>query len=220
MHNSTTATLPQHQSNFHGLLRSSIFVRHCIEKRFYVSVIAVFLINPSQIAAQSLPPLDLGLRIESFPPMPVPLNAFVTVRWTVKNNSTTNSVLGEIFFLNPIPPNVGVTDAFQPFGLGSCGSCLLGASNCDQTPIIQPGQEGYCERYYYAVGYNANPAFGRDRVFHVPGAWRDPNPSNDEVRYRFAIQAPEPIQVPLSPLSYGLMGLLVLGLGGWAARRG
>jgi len=151
--------------------------------------------------------------------MPVPLNAFVTVRYTVKNNSTTNSVLGEVFLLDPIPPNVGITDAFHPFGLPSCGSCLLGGNSCDQTPIIQPGDEGFCERYFYAVVYNGNPGFSRFRVRHVPGAWSDPNPSNDEIQFLVAIQAPKPIQVPVSLSSYALMGLLLLGCGVWTARR-
>jgi len=219
MQNSIEASLPQQNDDCYKQLACFKYVCYCTLKLITWVFLGFSVIFSSHLSAQVPPPLDLALRVESFPPMPVPLNSFVTIRWTVKNNSATHGVIGEIYFLPPVPPNVGTIDAFAPTNQRDCGQCFLGAGNCIQTPVIEAGQEGFCELYYDAVQYNGNPGNSRQRVFHIPGSWTDPNPSNAEVRSRIGIQKPEPIQVPLSPLSYGLMGMLVIAFGALAARK-
>ncbi len=177
------------------------------------------LISSCGAASQSLPEVDLLFRYEIIPSRMVPLGTNVIFRYTVTNLSTTRPAIGEIVFLTSVPPDVEPYDVFNPTGqLSNCGPCI-GSDLCFRTEIIPAGETRYCDLYRVAAQYVGIPIRARAGVIHAQGTATDPNPSNNIEQITIGILPPIPIQVPLSTWSYGLMSLLVLGLGAWASRK-
>lgn len=170
------------------------------------------------VNAQPVPSIDLSYRAELVPLPPYRTGQHFTYRQIVTNNSTLFFTYAIIQPVTPIPPNVLPFDSFSPNGsVSGCGVCL--SEVCLETPIILPKQSVVCERGFVAGNSVGNPPRLRARVFHPFNIATDPNPSNNEAQVSLEV-LPEPIvSVPLSRWSYGLMTLLMLGLGGWVVRR-
>ena len=183
-----------------------------------VACLFLFAVFPLQGLAQIFG-ADLSLRVEVQPPMPVPLGTNITVKFTAKNNSAFPAFGGIGQFRDAIPPNV---PPFDQVGFESSSNCFLCdnfSTICFETGLLNPGAEVQCEYTRPAQTYTGNPQRLRWVVFNFPVGTDDPNNSNNIVQFEYRFLPPIPVQVPLAPLSYGLMGLLVLGLGGLAARK-
>ena len=179
----------------------------------------IALISSCSAASQSLPEVDLLFRFEVIPARFVALGTNVTVRLAVTNLSTTRPAIGEIVILRSVPPDKEPYDVFNPTGQPSnCGPCI-GSDLCFRTEIIPAGETRYCDLYRVAAQYVGIPIRARAGVIHAQGTAIDPNPSNNIEQITIGILPPTPVQVPLSPLSYGLMSVLMLGLGSLVARR-
>ncbi len=165
-----------------------------------------------------MPGIDLSYRAELVPPPPYRIGQQFKLRMIVTNHSTQFFTYAIVEPIQSIPPNVPPFDLITSSGpITNCDVCLSG--QCFETPVILPQQTIICEQGLRAESSSRNPVRLRAKVFHPFNIATDPNPSNDQDQVSVEI-LPEPIvSVPLSPLSYSLMSLLMLGLGGWALRR-
>jgi hypothetical protein len=170
--------------------------------------------------AQTPASIDLALRLEYSQPFPIPPESFITIRFIASNLSFTNQVRAEIYDLPVTPPNPEFFDRLVPVGLSNCGLCLVDFGlPCQQTAIIPPRGEAFCEQLFRSTRYVGVPGRGLIEVRHVPGLRFDPNPDNNQVALTVTILPPPVVQVPFNSSSYAVMALLVLGVGMVAARR-
>ena len=165
--------------------------------------------------SQTIPLVDLKLTITADPPFPWRIGQVGTVNMSVTNLSKTQGTVALIQLVPAIPPNMPPTDAFEPIS-ESCprnGECTAFGLLCSETPPINPGATVSCVITLKAE-ISRNP--GRSRRYAYTNQFEynfiDPDLSNNTAQIELSI-LPDNIPVPLAPMSYLVMFLLIGGIG-------
>ena len=185
--------------------------------KLYKSLILAVLVCFSFDAQSQTFPVDVAIRAELSTPLPWILGSTNELRLVVENRSNRDT-RGTI---RVQPLSNGPTDVFK-FISDSCrrnADCEQFGTLCYDTPIILAGAETQCVLTRQPIQIGQQNRFTRYTYRDLIAPHFDPDLTNNSVDVRITLVAQPPTQVPLSPMSYGLMGLMVLGLGGWAVRR-
>jgi len=167
--------------------------------------------------SQTLPIVDVKLTITADPPLPWRVGQVGTVSMNVTNLSQTQGTVALIEFLRPTPPNVQPTDGFELITETTCPSnveCAVFGRLCLETPPIDPGATVSCVSTLKAIISRNNPS--RSLRFAYTDSFQynfvDPDLSNNYAQVAFGV-IPNIVAVPLAPLSYLVMLLLIGGIG-------
>ena len=162
-------------------------------------------------------PVDVAIRSELSSPLPWILGTTNELRLIVENRSNrdTRGIIRQQIL------TAGLQDAYN-FPGDSCrrnADCEQFGTICYETPIILAGAQAQCILRLQPIQLRGQDYFTRFTYRDLVAPHFDPDLTNNSVEVRITLLAQPPVQAPISPLSYGLMGLLVLGLGGWTARK-
>lgn len=172
--------------------------------------------------SQTIPLVDVKLTITEVPPLPWHIGQVGTVSLNVTNLSKTQGTVALIEFLRPIPPNVQPTDGFELITETTCPSnveCAVFGRLCLETPPIDPGATVSCVSTFKALFSRNNPS--RSSLFAYTDSFQlnfvDPDLSNNYAQVAFGV-IPNVVAVPLAPLSYLVMLVLIGGIGVFGMR--
>ena len=171
---------------------------------------------------QTIPLVDVKLTITADPPLPWQIGQVGTVSMNVTNLSKTQGTVALIEFLRPIPPNVQPTDSFELITETTCPrnvECAVFGRLCLETPPIDPGATVSCVSTLRAIISRNNPSRSSLFAYTDPFQYnfRDPDLSNNYAQVAFGV-IPNTIAVPLAPLSYLVMLILIGGIGVFGVR--
>ena len=166
--------------------------------------------------AQRLP-VDVAIRTELSAPLPWILGSTYELRLIVENRSDqdTQGFIRRTFL---VP---GLVDSFE-FIADSClrnADCEQFGSLCYDTPVLPAHGTAECVVTRRPQQLRGQDFFARYTYQNLISTQFDPDLSNNSADVRINLVAVPVTQLPLSPMSYGLMGLLMLGLGGLVVRR-
>jgi hypothetical protein len=162
-------------------------------------------------------PVDVAIRTELSAPLPWILGSTYELRLIVENRSDldTQGFIRQTFL---VP---GLVDRFE-FIADSClrnADCEQFGSLCYDTPVLAARSSAECVLTRRPLQLRGQDFFARYTYQNLISTQFDPDLSNNSADVRINLVAVPVTQLPLSPLSYGLMGLLLLGLGGLVVRR-
>ena len=161
--------------------------------------------------------IDLQLTFEATPPMPWIVGQEGEGRLRVTNLSSVLHArpIVEFFDYEPDPAE----DVFQTIspipGLPLCSplsECEQFAQLCLDFGIVPPGGFRDCGVRIRAVEKRQIPATSRQVAFHYLGFYLDPNLANNTITRTLSISA-EPVAVPMSPVAWAGLTLILLGFG-------
>lgn len=171
--------------------------------------------------SQAIPEVDIKFAMVVEPPSPWRIGQVGTVSMNVTNLSTSQSTVALIQNLPSIPPNVATPDGFEILSdpCPQSVECSAFGQVCRETPLIEPGATVSCVITLKAEISRNRP--GRSRRFAYNDQFQtnfvDPDLSNNYAQIELAI-LPDNIPVPLAPLSYLVMLLLIGGIGVFGVR--
>ena len=172
--------------------------------------------------SQSIPIVDIKLTITADPPYPWRIGQVGTVSMNVTNLSKTQGTVALIELIRPIPPNRPPTDGFELIAETTCprnGECTAFGRLCNETPPIDPGATVSCVFTLKALFSRNNPSRSRNFAYTNQFEYNfiDPDLSNNTAQIELSI-LPDNIPVPLTPMSYLVMLVLIGGIGVFGVR--
>ena len=172
--------------------------------------------------SQPIPLVDIKLTITADPPFPWRIGQVGTVNMNVTNLSKSQGSVALIQLVPAIPPNVQPTDGFEPVAAESCprnGECAAFGQVCSETPPIDPGATVSCVFTLKAIISRNRPTRSRNYAYTNQFQYNfiDPDLSNNYAQIELAI-LPDNIPVPLTPMSYLVMLVLIGGIGVFGVR--
>ena len=182
--------------------------------------ISLFVITAPAFS-QTLPVVDIKLAIVVDPPSPWRIGQVGTVSMNVTNLSATQGTVALIQLVPAIPPNLSTPDGFEIISepCPRSNECAQFGQVCSETPPIAPGATVSCIITLKAEISRNRP--GRSRSYDYNDQFQtnfiDPDLSNNYAQIELAI-LPDNIAVPLAPLSYLFMLLLIGGIGVYGVR--
>jgi len=182
-------------------------------------LIGLVNLTSSYCIAQTPAQVDLSLRVEVIPPYPWLPGTEGKWLFTAKNESTGATARGVLEALNNTPDTPD-QDKFLFLG-ESCArisECDTFGLLCYDMGFLVAGQSAQCEVRFRAVERRNRRHDAPFVVSDKFGRTIDPNRSNNFVSIRPEVAA-FTVQAPISPASYALMALLMVGLGGLAVKR-
>ena len=164
---------------------------------------------------------DLSLRYEISAPLPWVEGTTNQIRLIVRNPSPRFTIALIDFVPVPVVPGQHFFVQFEDKTCGRSSFCEDFGNDCLETPLIRPNSEVTCPVSVQLIEVKQLARQLRYRVRAFAVNTFDPDLSNNNVEFTVeGIKRPSIVTpVPINLLSYGLMGLLVLVLGGWAARK-
>jgi len=171
--------------------------------------------------SQTIPLVDLKLTITADPPFPWRIGQVGTVSMNVTNLSKTQGTIALIQLIPAVPPNVQPTDGFESISASCLGNseCAQFGQMCSETPPINPGATVSCVFTLKAIISRNRPSRSRRYAYTNQFQYNfiDPDLSNNYAQIELAI-LPDNIAVPLAPLSYLVMLILIGGIGVFGVR--
>ena len=190
-----------------------IIIRWLILLSLFVTITPAF--------SQSIPIVDIKLTITADPPSPWRIGQVGTVSMNVTNLSATQGTVALIQLVPAIPPNLSTPDGFEIISepCPRSNECAQFGQVCSETPPIAPGATVSCIITLKAEISRSRP--GRSRSYAYNDQFQtnfiDPDLSNNYAQIELAI-LPDHIPVPLTPMSYLVMLLLIGGIGVFGVR--
>ena len=167
--------------------------------------------------SQAQQQLDLQLTYETNPPMPWRVGQEGTLISKVTNLSPTLHAHAIVEFFDDEPDPA--EDVFQyagPIpGLPGCpplSECEQFEQMCLDFGVVPPGGYRDCGARIRAIEKRQVPAISREVAFHYLNFYLDPDLSNNTVIETLSISA-EPIAVPMSPVAWAGLSLILLAFG-------
>ena len=164
---------------------------------------------------------DLSLRYEISEPLPWIEGTTNQIRLIVRNPSPRFTIA--LIDLVPVPvvPGQHFFVQFEDETCGRSSFCENFGNACLETQLIRPNSEVTCPVNVQLIEVKQLSRQLRYRVRGFAVNTFDPDLSNNNVAFTVeGVKVPSIVTaVPMYPFGYGLMGLLMLGLGGWAVRR-
>ena len=186
----------------------------------WLILLSLFVTIPPAFS-QSIPIVDIKLTITADPPYPWRIGQVGTVNMNVTNLSQTQGTIALIQNIPAIPPNISTPDGFDVIS-ESCprnGECTAFGQLCWETPPIDPGAAVSCIITLKAEISRNRP--GRSRRFAYTNQFEynfiDPDLSNNTAQIELSI-LPDNIPVPLTPICYLVMLVLIGGIGVFGVR--
>jgi len=167
--------------------------------------------------SQNIPLVKLKLTITAVPAFPWRIGQVGTVNMNVTNLSKTQGTVALIQLVPAIPPNMPPTDVFETVAPESCprnGECSTFGQVCSETPPIDPGATVSCVFTLKAIISRNRPTRSRNYAYTNQFKYNfiDPDLSNNTAQIELSI-LPDNIAVPLAPMSYLVMLVLIGGIG-------
>ena len=178
--------------------------------------LALLMLATQSISAQQFP-VDVAIRAELSAPLPWIIGTNYEIRLIVENLSNRDT-LGLIRQRFLVP---GLVDLYGSF-TESCrrnADCEQFGERCYDTPVIPAFSTAQCVLGRQPVQRRGQDFFAKYTYQNLIGPHLDPDLTNNSVDVRITVIDRPLVQVPLSLLSYSLMGMLILGVGFLAARK-